>query len=182
MQDLRYKLQKRVRRVNSVDPAQFPVALTQFWAFFDAMPTFVGIAQHLTAEQPAARETVDMLFAGQRLVGTTEEEAAAIGHEVLRRLAHETNLGTFITLAGELTIARPKELGEAVEVLRGAYLEPFYEYIDEALDDQRAMLALLIRYKRRSEWFHRERLWQLQLSDSRNAERHLALGACCTEG
>ena len=59
--------------------------------------------------------------------------------------------------------------------MREVFLEPFYEYVDEHLDGQRAMLALLLRYKQRSEWFHRDRLWRLTQDDKRNAERLLAL-------
>jgi hypothetical protein len=54
------------------------------------------------------------------------------------------------------------------------FLEPFYEYVDEQLDDQRAMLALLMRYKHRSEWFHREQLWNLSQTE-RRGEKLLAL-------
>jgi len=54
------------------------------------------------------------------------------------------------------------------------YLEPFCDYVDEQLDDQRVMLALLMRYKHRSEWFHRNHLWDLSQTP-RYAEKLLAL-------
>ena len=43
VQNLRYKLQKRIGRLNSVEPGTFHFALIQFWRFFDEQPMFVGI-------------------------------------------------------------------------------------------------------------------------------------------
>lgn len=174
LQNLRYKLQKRVRRLNSVDPSQFHIALTHFWAFIDSTPSLSGIAVQLKREQPDARESADKLLGGESVFGRTERETAAIGQEVLRKLALAPDLNTLFRLGIQLSLKAPDDLNAAVELIRDAYLESFYEYLDEALDDQRAMLALLFRYKQRSEWFHRERLWELQRRDSGNAERALA--------
>ncbi|MCZ7543663.1 MAG: hypothetical protein M5R40_09065 [Anaerolineae bacterium] len=60
-----------------------------------------------------------------------------------------------------------KNYDDAAEIAREVFLEPFYEYVDEQLDDRRAMLALLMRYKHRSEWFFRERLLELSKVDRR---------------
>lgn len=44
---------------------------------------------------------------------------------------------------------------EALEFFKDVFIEPLYEYIDEQLDDQRALLGLLRRYKHHCEWFRR---------------------------
>ncbi|HZE87024.1 MAG TPA: hypothetical protein VE090_02340 [Methylomirabilota bacterium] len=54
------------------------------------------------------------------------------------------------------------------------FLEPLYDYIDEHIDDQRAILALLRRYKHKCEWFHRDRLFSLWQSDTAKGEKRLA--------
>jgi len=169
VQNLRYKLQKRVSRLNSVEPEIFPVTLAQFWRFFDRQPTFIGILEELLAQFPDIEEKVDQIFKGKALHAETEEEAAAIGHGVLRRLVEGGNV---LTLG--LTYNRTGKLHDSVETIREVFLMPFYEYVDEQLDDQRAMLALLMRYKHRSEWFHRDRLWDLSQTE-RRGERLLAL-------
>ena len=64
---------------------------------------------------------------------------------------------------------------ENVRGFTETFLEPLYDYIDENLDDTGATLAILERYKRRTEWFHRDRLYRLWESDTRRGERHIAM-------
>ena len=58
--------------------------------------------------------------------------------------------------------------------MREVFLEPFYEYVDEHIDDQQAILYFLRRYKHRCEWFHAERLRKLLQDDTQKGERALA--------
>ena len=173
VQNLRYKLQKRVRRLNSVDYQLFIPALKQFWAYFDNNQVFGGIMDYLVPHFPDLNETVEKIIQGEGLIGSTEDEAAAIGYAVLRRITDSENYSIFFSLARPYGAS--SKANEALETIRDVFLEPFYEYLDESLDDQRAMLALLFRYKHRCEWFHRERLWDITQEDSRHAEKSLAL-------
>jgi hypothetical protein len=61
-----------------------------------------------------------------------------------------------------------------LDSIREVFLEPFYEYVDEHLDDQQAILYFLRRYKHRCEWFHAERLRSLAENDTQRGERLLA--------
>ena len=54
------------------------------------------------------------------------------------------------------------------------FLEPFYEYVDEHIDDQQAILYFLRRYKHRCEWFHADRLRQAVEDDTQRGEKGLA--------
>lgn len=47
VQSLRYKLQKRVRRLNSADHEHFPYLLNVFFKFLEAMPLLAGIRDEL---------------------------------------------------------------------------------------------------------------------------------------
>jgi hypothetical protein len=47
IQNLRYKVQKRVRRLNAVSYQHFHATLKQFWAFVHAQPILVGIVDEL---------------------------------------------------------------------------------------------------------------------------------------
>lgn len=171
IQNLRYKLQRRVRRLNSVDADLFVPALKQFWVFFDSNPTYAGIAELLLAQFPEISTILESIKTGRAQVGDTEQESAAIGYSVLRDLAESNKHFAMY--------ARPyrqfSKYDEAMETLREVFLEPFYEYVDEQLDDQRATLSLLLRYKHRCEWFQRPRLWEMAQSESRKAEKLLAL-------
>ena len=55
------------------------------------------------------------------------------------------------------------------------FLEPLYEYLDEQLDDQRAILALLRRYKHKCEWFQRKHLFKSWEDNTKIGEKLLAL-------
>ncbi|HEY9826240.1 MAG TPA: hypothetical protein V6D19_12385 [Stenomitos sp.] len=61
------------------------------------------------------------------------------------------------------------------ERVRFVFLYPFYEYVDEQLDNQKIILNLLLRYKYRSEWFYRKELLELVTYNPRKAEKQLAL-------
>jgi len=172
IQNLRYKLQKRIGRLNSVDDGDlFIITLSQFFRFFDEQNTFTGIIDVLLPNFPEIEKDVESIITKNKIVyGDSEEEAAAIGYKVLRELKDNPNK---LQKLG-LSYRRTGKIHEAIEAVREIFVEPFYEYVDEKLDDQRAMLALLMRYKHRSEWFHREKLWKYAKID-RGAEKALAL-------
>lgn len=175
IQNLRYKLQKRVRRLNSVTSfTMFSTNLRQFWLFFDNNQTYKGIIESLLAQFPDVESDIDRIVAGESLVGTSEEESAVMGYSMLRRIPQLEKTRNQLFNVAHLYGSASKA-DEALEVICDVFLEPFYEYLDEQLDDQRAVLALLLRYKHRSEWFHRSQLWALAHEESRKAEKSLAL-------
>lgn len=176
VQHLRYKLQKRVRRLNSVPKQMFVPTLRHFFLFFDKHPVFRGVIDPLTAQFDDLEETVEKLFTGsvhERILPDSEEEAAAIGYRALSKLSAMDNDGHIRSLAWSAVGHQTRE--NLLEIVRDSYLEPFYEYVDEHLDDQRAMLTLLLRYKHRCEWFRRNHLYELSQEETRKAEKNLAL-------
>jgi hypothetical protein len=147
--------------------------LAQFWKYFDQQDILVGIMNFLLPQFPEIEQEINLIFQDKKgLYGDTEEEAAAIGYHVLRRLIDPKNFSKIQTIAHQYR--RSTDLHEALECIREIFLEPFYEYVDEQLDDQRAMLALVIRYKHRSEWFNRDYLWRLSQAKGRG-EKGLAI-------
>ncbi len=175
IQNLRYKLQKRIRRLNSANTEVFAPVLQQFWAFFDNQQTLDGIIRSVVSAYPRASEIVDNIFEGTVSWGATEEEAAVIGYEILRRIKDEESMRNTLHAVSNAQITYDSNYEEILNTFRDVFLEPFYEYIDEQLDDQRAILSLLYRYKHRIEWFNRERLSQLYQNNTTKGEKLLAL-------
>ena len=174
VQNIRYKLQKRVSRLRSVDTQiLFMISLLQFWKYFDKQSMLIGVISQLSAEYADIDSQIDGLFSdGDVLYGETEEEAAYIGYKVLRRLSESTDERVLISL---LRKYNPHSgLDELLETVRELFLEPFYEFIDEQIDEQRATLSLIYRYKHRSEWFHRDALLELSRVE-RLGEKKLSL-------
>lgn len=174
IQHLRYKLQKRVARLNSVQAAYFVPTLVQFMGYFDDVPTFTGIVELLLTEFPELDKIVDQILDEKiSYMGNTENEAAALGYLILRKIS-EQSLDKAQNELRYVSRAYGYDPDDKIEVVREIFLEPFYEYIDEQLDDQRAMLMLLLRYKHRSEWFRRDHLWELSQIEQKG-EKELAL-------
>ena len=70
---------------------------------------------------------------------------------------------------------RETEYNDILEVFKDIFLEPFYDYLDESLDDQGAILALLRKYKHVCEWFRRQKFFGIWESGTARGEKHLAL-------
>ena len=174
IKNLRDKLQKRVSRLNTVDANLFGVTLAQFWRFFEEQPIYVGILEELIAQLPQLDDIIDNIKKQAGVVGNTEEEAAAIGYKILKYMAEkQSDYSHKLYLYAHKYNRLADDEDKAVATIRQVFLEPFYEYVDEHLDDQRTMLSLLIRYKHRSEWFQKDTLWDLS-QETQVGEKNLA--------
>jgi hypothetical protein len=69
------------------------------------------------------------------------------------------------------------ELSEAVVTIRDVAFDGLFEYLDERIDSRNVILALLLKYKQRCEWFRRERLRQYAQNrlEGKEGERALAI-------
>jgi hypothetical protein len=174
VQAIRYKLQKRVRRLNSADRQQFPFALRTFFQFFETSSLLSGVRDELMARalKYDVPTTVDQILQGETRYGETEEEAAAMGYLLLKKFADDPENISPLDLG--MSYGAGGKLDECLDTLRSVFLEPFYEYIDEHLDDQQAILYFLRRYKHRSEWFHADRLRKAVEDDTQRGEKGLA--------
>ncbi|MBK1986988.1 hypothetical protein A0J48_005440 [Sphaerospermopsis aphanizomenoides BCCUSP55] len=178
IQNLRHKLQKRVSRLKSVSNSFFIPSLKQFWTFFRSNPTLVGIAELLLVRFPEVDIFVEGIFQGKKVEAKSEEETAAIGYAVLHRITLDNDKlyilqqpYTFPVSFNRETLGSDNNIREVIHF----YLEPFYEYVDEKLDDHGAILSLLLRYKHRSEWFYQDKLFDLTKENTQKAEKSLAL-------
>lgn len=174
LQNLRYKLQKRVRRLHQADWEHFQIALRQFWVYFDSSPIFAAIAADLKSRCPEAGTAAAKIFEGTYMVGSDEREQAAISYEVLRRYANEDDQRAENALY-HCVPNRSGQIQEITDLFRSLFLDPVYEYIDEQLDDPRFVLGSLVRFKHLCEWFWRDELFQMWTADTQKGERKLAL-------
>jgi hypothetical protein len=173
VQAIRYKLQKRVRRLNSADYHHFPMLLRVFFQFFDSSPLLSAVRDELLVRAAAAdvAVTVGRIIDGEVLYGADEVESAGIGYLLLKKIAEEPEKDLVLTIALNLS----SDTQECLDTVRNVFLEPFYEYVDEHLDDQQAILYFLRRYKHRCEWFHAVRLRQAVANETQKGEKVLAL-------
>jgi len=75
IQNLRYKLQKRVRRVNSSGLQIFHCVLKQFWGFLLEQPLLMGILENLEIKSEKVAGEVEEIFANSKaIIFDTEEK------------------------------------------------------------------------------------------------------------
>jgi len=174
IQNVRYKLQKRVRRVNSSEFHVFHYVLKQFWGFLHDQPLFSGIMQELSLKADRVADDVEKIFSGRNaIVFDSEEENAAAAYLVIKRCVESDNGNIEIEIAHNYSNERKHN--DALEAFKDIFVEPFYEYLDENLDDSGFILSLLRRYKHKCEWFLRNLLYSTWEKDTRKGEKLLAL-------
>ncbi len=176
LQTVRYKLQKRVRRLNSATWEQFVPFLRQFFVYFNSSPILCGLRDNLITRSIKynTKETIDKVLEGQSRYGQNEEEAAALGYEMLTRVANDETHNFENVLLSFRMRQGSGNLEDCIEIFREEFLEPFYEYIDEHLDDQHVILYLLKKYKHRCEWFYSMQLRQIVSEDTAKGEKLLS--------
>jgi len=174
LQTLRYKLQKRLKRINTADYQIYHSILVQAWHFLSSNLVISGILNDLERRVPSAEKDSEQLFAGQMLTGENESEHAALSYWLFKRIATSGDAHRPISLAHAFDRSSSKH-NEALEYLTEHYVEPLFEYIDEQIDDQRCVLALLRKYKHRVEWFVRDELREKFTNDTQRGEKRLAM-------
>ena len=175
LQNLRFKLQKRVRRLNSIDNgSRFHFALKQFWAFLHDNPIYVGILKDLELRNPSLSEQVHKMISERKPITFNREEEQSAASYILFGICNGSSQQGLECEIGRI-YQMSSRVSENLDTFRSMFLEPLYDYIDEHIDDQRAVLALLRRYKHKCEWFHRERLFTLWNTKMENGEKFLAM-------
>lgn len=173
IQNHRYKLQKRVRRLNSAKSELFDFNLKQFWGYIESNPFFVDILDELGNRYPDMEAEADKIMEGQRIISGDEVEQTAISYFLIKKIVKADPKRKAVNIGFKYGKERKSEV--SLNYFRDIFLEPLYEYLDEQLDDQRAILAFLRRYKHKCEWFQRDNLYRLWEMDSRRGEKNLAL-------
>lgn len=174
LQLIRYKLQKRVRRLNSTEHQIFHYTLRQFWGFLQSQPLLMGVMAYLETTKFQVNEDVERIFTGKEaMVFDNEEENAAACYFVLKRCSESTDARIEISVGR--CYSRKSELNELLESFKDIFLEPFYDYLDEHLDESRAVLALILKYKKSCEWFKRHELLVRWTENPSKGEKFLAL-------
>lgn len=175
LQQQRFLLQKKVKRLNSCDPQIFHSLFLQFWGYLNSHALYAGALAKLGAEAPPYQDEVIGSTRGEFHVWKTEREAMHFNYRVLEYCASRPLLDSDQTqIAIGRSISRGGKMSEMLESFRDVYLEPFYEFLDEALDGQAAVLSLLLKYKRHVEWFEREEVRELiSKGGERTVSKHM---------
>jgi hypothetical protein len=172
LQFVRYKLQKRLKRLNSAPFASFHGTLIQSWGFLHENEITRGILEDLGLRSAEQEALADLTISGTPQLGDSEAENDGICYWVVRKCALSSDPRAEVNVARH--ICNENKYEDMVEAFRLSFVEPLFDYIDEHIDDKRATLAFLRKYKHRCEWFRRIQLREKFLSDTQRGERLLA--------
>lgn len=156
VQHYRYKLQRRVRKLNAAGSQTFHYSLLRFWAWLNEHEIFRAILEQASGLSEAAQENAKVIISRRGVHGETESEAVALAYWVLKDCVEKEDKDVEVSVAYKYI--QGGKFDTALEHFKDIFIEPLYEFLDEQLDDQRAILALLRRYKQSSEWFNRDKL------------------------
>jgi hypothetical protein len=172
LQTLRYKLQKRQKRINTANFQIFHSVVIQTFRFLMENAVVRGILEDLERRVPSAEKDSEQLFNGTLLAGESELGHIALAYALLKRTVasghnKEIELGH--------VFGHCSKHAEAAECFAELFIEPLFDYIDEQIDDRRNVLGLLRKYKHHVEWFRRDDLRTRFESDTQKGEKKLAL-------
>lgn len=176
IQNLRYKLQKRFRRLNSANYDIFHDRLQQFWHFLNHQNTLKSILELIESKVTNQISTQVQNFTSELqglMAFKTEEQNITASYLIIKHCVEEGDDYS------EIKIARRsrqviKGHTEAVNAFIDIFVEPLYEYLDENLDDSSFILSLLGRYKQKVEWFQKKELYSLWETSTQRGEKLLA--------
>lgn len=172
LQTLRYKLQKRLKRINAADHQIYHSIVVQTLRFLTENAVVRGILDELERRVPSAEEDSELLFDGKLLSVDNELERIGHAYALLKRTVasaenKEIRLG--------YRFGHCSNFAEGAQFFTDMFIEPLFDYIDEQIDDRRTILGLLLKYKHHVEWFRRE---DLRLKFEANTQRGEKMLAC----
>lgn len=178
IQVLRYKLQKRVRKLNSIDNSNYyhyHFALKQFWNFLQSNSVFKGVLDEIENRYPQCIEDADKIMKASReiILFDNEGEEAAASYFVIKKCIENENDRIEFNIGAMIHGRHDNE--NALSNFQENIVEPLYEFIDEKIDDEKLLLSILVKYKRRTEWFNRNILYSKWNEETSKGEKILAL-------
>lgn len=165
--DLRVKLRTRRSRIVSCGFEDFLPLTKQFYAFLDSNPILRAVIAELLARNPQCAAEVQNAPRDGRVYGTTAEGAAAIAYIKWKEFADQN------VQHGFHSHALHGDFNEASGMYKDWYVEPLFDYLDETLDDANVVLATLIRYKQKVEWYRRSEVLRIHDGDTSRGEKNV---------
>lgn len=177
LQQQRFQLQKRVRRLNSCDHTLFHSALVQFWNYLQEHVLYRAVIDKLVTDAPIYSEEIEKLKHRDITLFTSERDALNFSFRIIEYCAVQPVDVNGHIHSPEVQLGHGLNQGpkhaEALDAFRDAFLDPFFEYLDESLDQTGAILSLLIKYRQRVEWFYRTDVLAMASTGERKLAPHL---------
>jgi len=174
LRDLRYKLQQRRDNILRAEFQRFCSNLIYFMNFIESNPLIKSISDELeihTKDIMPASEWVDKLKNERNAPIYDDETLNACFCQSMIRYTIDVGTGKLDELFW--TITSKKDRPDQLDVFNEEYVNSFYQYLDERIDDFNSTLYLLQKYKYACEWFERDRLYSQYKGNESRGEANL---------
>lgn len=193
IQRTRYLIRSRSRRVQTCPAALFPSGCEHFLAWLTNHPVMSSIIQRLEEITGDFSDTISKIieevpkahgsYTPMPYTAKSSIEHSALCLRLVKAIAEAPvepdKRDFYIRIFGEfLTGNENIKFEEALDALRDVAVDGLYEYLDEQLDSRNALYAILLKYKQRSEWYHRCRL---RMAATNGLEGKVGEGALATD-
>jgi hypothetical protein len=165
------QLQQRRNRLYKANSETYQSQLKYFLAFIDRNPYLRSLIQELQALHPEIDlELWKQEHASRRSLGFPDEEAALakLSYGLVRECAEQRTSRQYAFM-----VSHEHSLTAAHCDLTERLVYPLVNYLHDRVDEGSNLLSVVEKYKRRTEWFHRDELLLLVREDPRRSERIL---------
>lgn len=172
-QRLRYDLQIRKDRLFRVDFRAFVDELRLFFGFMRTQPLLNGLLEELQTNLPDYQTAFNDMAAKRRIIlPATEIERVRLCLSFVKHcadLGDENEPWNIVRAAGHM--------GTNFNQINHFFIEqffmPFYEYIDQHIEEFSSVLYVVEKFKLRSQWFERTSLFGIYDADHSTGETKL---------
>lgn len=158
--DLRARLRERRDRLYRSGAPEFEFELERFLGWLESRPYIAAILREIEAADADYDSWLHSVKGRRLAFPASEIDRTKLCLEICRR-------GDPDNLTRALTSLHFEDLDR---VFVEAFVDPVVNFIEDRLEAGGSILALLLRYKRRVEWFDRARLFRAARKDPTHAE------------
>lgn len=174
LQTLRDKISTRYKRLMDVKFNMVHGEIRRCFGFLMSNDLIIGIIRDLeTKNKDALNVAKEIVEQGKTVDALVEDVNAALSLFVLWLCSKSEDHDVEIKIGSHYIQHLNHEVN--IDYFRSYFVRPFFDYLLEQLDEQTALLGMLTRYKKRCEWFQRERLFTAWETNKAKGEDTLAL-------
>lgn len=173
-QRLRYDLQVKKNSLFRIHYEALVGELKLFFEFLKASPPLSALLQELRTNLPDFKTAFNSMVEKRRiLLPATELERVRLCLSFLDNFVSGDGEPAPFQIAYAVGFEYGRNFIEASHFFLEQFFMPFYEYLDQQLEEFSSVLYVIEKYKLRSQWFESERLFELYSSDTTRGEIRL---------
>ncbi len=169
-----------VNEVRNADFTRFSALLLRLWNHLISKEPYASLLKSV-ASHPQSEEMADRILSGHACNAPTYEQDAAVAYWVMKKTPRQKEL---LDLRGfQNAYAKRSDGNLLADKYKEIIVYPLLKYVDSQLAVKGNVLASLVRYKHKCEWFRREDLHEIyatekgrasQIGKNSRAENHLS--------